>query len=120
MVLEIKGLEIECIIGDLPEERTSPQTLTVDVALEIEENASRTDNLADTLDYAELSRRIASSLVSAKCRMIERAARIVADECLSFVRVRSVDVRVSKSAPFVNHPAVAARIRESKKAGIAG
>ena len=34
--LKLNGIEVECIIGDLPEERESEQRLLVDVALDID------------------------------------------------------------------------------------
>ena len=33
MKLKLNSLAVDCIIGDMPEERTAPQTITVDVAL---------------------------------------------------------------------------------------
>ena len=52
MTLMIEGIEVECIIGDLPEEREREQTLVVDAELEIPDRAAETDALADTVDYA--------------------------------------------------------------------
>jgi len=79
MTLKLNGLEVDCVIGDLPEERDVPQRLIVDVEMEIPGTAAETDSLSDTVDYATLSESIRDALVAAKCRMIERAAKVVYD-----------------------------------------
>ena len=58
MTLMIEGIEVECIIGDLPEEREREQTLVVDAELEIPDRAAETDALADTVDYAAAAERV--------------------------------------------------------------
>ena len=53
--LKLNGIEVECIIGDQPEERESEQRLLVDVALDIDlADAAESDRLDDTVDYALL------------------------------------------------------------------
>ena len=62
MTLMIEGIEVECIIGDLPEEREREQTLVVDAELEIPDRAAETDALADTVDYAAAAERLVAAL----------------------------------------------------------
>ena len=97
MLLELNGIEVECVIGELPDERERLQKLLVDVTLEIDGKAADTDELADTVDYAELAGKIREALVAAKCRMIERAAKLAALVCVDDPKVRSARVRVVKS-----------------------
>ena len=97
MRLELNGLEVMCIIGDRGDERERPQRLMVDVRLEVDETSAGTDRLSDTVDYAELSGDISSALVSARCRMIERAAKIVHETCMKRAHVKSAVVKVTKS-----------------------
>ena len=89
MTLRIEGIEVECIIGDLPEEREREQTLVVDAELEIPDRAAETDALADTVDYAAAAERVRAALKAAECRMIERAAKVVYD-CLPTSAARVV------------------------------
>ena len=96
MTLTLNGLSVECVIGELPVERTRTQRVRVDVALEVPDAAATTDELADTVDYAALAERIRAALVAAQCRMIERAARIVCDTCLADGKVASVRATVTK------------------------
>ena len=103
MKLNLSGIAVDCIIGDLPHERECLQRLTVDVGLEIGSAAAESDDLADTVDYAGLSRKIRDDLVAAKCRMIERAAKVAYEACMSFgggiVVSACVAVRKAGSVP---------------------
>ena len=75
MILKLNGLAVECIIGDLPKERSTTQTLRIDAELDVAGQASETDGISDAVDYAALSYAIRDALVAAKCRLIERAAK---------------------------------------------
>ena len=98
MTLTLNGLQVACIIGERPEERTAPQTLTLDIALELpDETAAVTDELTDTVDYAALAAEVAVALVRAKCRMIERAAAVALDVCRAHPRVAAARVTVTKA-----------------------
>lgn len=96
--LELCGLEVTCVIGDLPEERCREQRLMVDVSLRVDvSGAGESDALGDTIDYATLAEAIRQAIRQARCHMIERAATCVADVCLVDPRVEEVRVRVAKS-----------------------
>ena len=109
MILELKGIDVDCIIGDLPDERSSPQRVVVDVALLIGDDAATSDMLVDTVDYAALSDQVRTALVSAKCRMIERAAKVVCDQCRADPKVHGARVKVTK-AGVVAHLASASAV----------
>ena len=97
MLLELNGLEVDCIIGELPEERVRNQRLVLDVQLDICSDSAFSDELADTVDYAALADSIRSALIVAECRMIERAAKVAHDICIADQKVRSAKVKVTKS-----------------------
>jgi len=97
MKLKLNGIDVDCVIGERTDERNRLQRLCVNVELLVSDAAALTDSLADTADYAVLTERIRASLVAAQCRMIERAAKVVADVCLNEEKVRSVRVAVVKS-----------------------
>ena len=114
MKLEFNGIDVECIIGERPDERTHPQRLRVDVVLTIDDTAAETDELADTVDYAALTERIRAALVAAKCRMIERAAKVVCAFCLKDAKVSAAKVRVTKSGAIAHLESAAAVIEVVK------
>lgn len=114
MKLELNGIDVDCIIGERPDERTRTQRLRVDVVLTIGDRASETDELSDTVDYAALTERIRAALVAAKCRMIERAAKVVCDLCLADAKVSEANVRVTKSGAIEHLESAAAVIEAAK------
>ena len=114
MKLELNGIDVDCIIGERPDERTRTQRLRVDVVLTIVDAVTETDELSDTVDYAALTESIRAALVAAKCRMIERAARVVCDLCLADAKVSEANVRVTKSGAIEHLESAAAVIEAAK------
>ena len=114
MKLELNGIDVDCIIGERPDERTRTQRLRVDVALMIDDKVATTDELADTVDYAALTEGIRTVLVAAQCRMIERAAKVVCDLCLKDAKVSAAKVRVTKSGA-IEHLESASAVVEATK-----
>lgn len=97
MTLKLNGIDVDCVIGERPDERTRLQTLRVDVELEIPDSSAETDSLADTVDYAALTGKIRAALAAAKCRMVERAAKVVKDVCLAEEKVLAAKISVVKA-----------------------
>ncbi len=97
MKLNLTNLTVECIIGELPLEREEPQLVRVDVELTITDTAATTDNLADTVNYSTLTKKIRAALVLAKCRMIERAAQVVLEVCQNEPAVVQAQVTITKT-----------------------
>ena len=114
MKLELNGIDVDCIIGERPDERTRTQRLRVDVVLTIDDKAAETDELADTVDYAALTEGIRAALVAAKCKMIERAARVVADLCLADAKVSAATVSVTKSGAIAHLESASAVVEATK------
>ena len=97
MRLRLDGIDVDCIIGERPDERVRTQRLRVDVELTMDDAAAETDDLADAVDYAELTERIRAAVIEAKCQLIERAAKVVRDVCLTDPRVSAARVSVTKT-----------------------
>lgn len=119
-VLELSGLEVSCIIGDLPEEREREQVLRLDVGLELDLSvAGRSDRLEDTVDYAALAGEIDGALKAGRYSMIEAAAERVAEVVLGDGRVRGVRVRVEKRGAVAGLAAAVVKIRRERSEGVA-
>ena len=97
MILKLNGLSVNCVIGERADERMRLQHLRLDVSLDVDERVADTDELADAVDYAALAERLRETLVSAKCKMIERAAKLAAETCLREPQVREAAVEVTKA-----------------------
>jgi len=79
MKLRLNNIDVTCVIGERLDERNRLQELRVDVELDIPDTAGETDELTDTVDYSSLTEKIRATLIAAKCKMIEHAAKVVAD-----------------------------------------
>lgn len=71
--IRIEGLLVECIIGILDSERVTPQRLLIDVELDAEfAAAAASDDVADTINYAEVAERLSTLAVEGRFRLVER------------------------------------------------
>jgi len=118
MKLELDGLEVDCILGDLPEERGRAARIALSAVLEVGEEAGVSDRLADTADYAALSEKLRDALVAGKFRLLERAAHVAAEVCLVDPRVSSAEVRVTKRGAVPGLGSASAVCRLSKGAAL--
>ncbi len=86
--------------GATARERTQGQVFEADVGLRLDLSvASRTDSLADTVDYADVCLRVVRILGGRPHRLLEAVAGRVADELLSaYPQVNRVTVRLRKPA----------------------
>lgn len=90
----IKDHRIECIIGDLPQERSSSQTIYVDV--EIERNFASTDKLDDTFCYAKIADICTDIAKSRNFRLLETYAVVLVKHLREVPGVGSIFVRIKK------------------------
>ncbi|HVM13013.1 MAG TPA: dihydroneopterin aldolase [Egibacteraceae bacterium] len=119
--IEISGLRAFGRHGVLPEERENGQHFLVDLALECDLSmAAESDDLADTVDYDALSRRIVEEIGATRFDLIEALAGHLAGVVLGEPRVAAVEVRVAK--PEVRMPVddVAVVLRRHRAGGRAG
>jgi dihydroneopterin aldolase len=78
-------------------ERRDGQDFVVDVTVWLDlATAGDSDDLADTLDYGALARRVAAIVAGPPANLIETVAVRVAEEVLTDVRVAAVEVTLHK------------------------
>jgi len=89
----VHGLTTECVIGFIDWERRVKQTVVVDLELSADcRRAALTDEVADTLDYRKVVKRVLAFIEASECHLIEtlaeRLARVVLEEFgLDWVRI---------------------------------
>ena len=93
--ITLTGLRAVGYHGVLPEERRVGQTFVVDVELSLPLE-TRTDDLADTVSYAEVAQAVHDIVTGEPCNLIETLAGRIADECLARQQVESVRVTIHK------------------------
>jgi dihydroneopterin aldolase len=95
--IEIRGLRVHAHHGVHAHEQRDGQLFVLHVVLDMDSQiAARTDNLDDTIDYAELVDRVAHLVRSTRFRLIEALGGHIADELLALQRVAAVRVTVTK------------------------
>ena len=106
----LHGLAVECIIGFIDWERRVRQTIVLDVEMPVDcARAAASDDVADTLDYKKVAKRLIAFVSTSDFKLVEtlahRAAMLILEEF-------NVDwVRLS-----INKPGA---IRHSKDVGVA-
>jgi dihydroneopterin aldolase len=106
----LHGLAVECIIGFIEWERRIKQTIVLDVEMPVDcARAALSDNVADTLDYKKVAKRLIAFVSTSEFKLVETLAHRTA---LLIIEEFGVDwVRLS-----INKPGA---IRGSKDVGVA-
>ena len=81
-IVFIEQLEVQAILGILPEERTTPQRVVIELQLETDSRpAAQSKNIDDTLDYAALAEQVRALTVAGEYLLIETLINDIADLC---------------------------------------
>lgn len=90
-------LEVACRVGVPEEERARPQRLLLTVEMECDfRDAAARDDLAGTVDYYTVSRRLLAMTSAGSWKLIETLAEEVARLVLAEFAVQAVSVEVKK------------------------
>jgi len=93
----ITNLSVRGIIGVHSDERQQPQEIVINVILFTNtKNAGQTDNIADTVSYSTVAKKIRTHAEKAQHFTVEALAEDIAGICLEESRVQKVLVRVEK------------------------
>ena len=103
--IEISGLSLYTHHGVSAAEREVGQRLVLDITLDMLRNdATTTDDVADTVDYGEVCQLAALIAQQRSYRTLERLATAIADRLLDDFDVHSVMVKASKPEPPIPLP----------------
>ena len=108
----LRELPVRCVIGTLPAERTSPQTLFFDLELYGDfSRAGKTDDLADAVDYTAVERCVKEFAVGTSFFLLERLAYATARTILArFPLLDRVTLAIRKPDAPVESASVALEI----------
>lgn len=100
--IELRGLRVVGICGALPEERSRPQPLEVDLDIVADLGpAAASDDLAHTVDYGAVCQQVEQLVRDGSPVLLERLAQEIAAALLSNPHVDEVTVAVRKLRPPV-------------------
>ena len=93
----LRGLTAECIIGFIDWERRVKQTVVLDIELPVDcRRAARTDEVADTLDYKKVAKRVLAFVEASEFKLVETLAHRLALVILEEFGVEWVRITVNK------------------------
>ncbi len=95
--ISLAGLRVRGHHGVLPEERRDGQEFVVDVVLHLDvREATRSDDVADTVHYGELAEELAADVAAEPVHLLETLASRLAERCRARERVERVEGTVHK------------------------
>ena len=93
----LRGLSAECIIGFIDWERRTPQTLLIDLEIPCDcTRAARSDQVADTVDYKRVAKRVLGWVPTTQFQLVETLAHHLALLLLSEFSLDWIRVSINK------------------------
>lgn len=112
----IEGLKVDTVIGCFNWERQIIQPLMLDLTIHNDLSlAAHSDELEDTLNYAQICELAAQVIQEAQPKLIEYAAQLVL-ECLfsTFPSIESIIITIRKPAIIAQANAVGIRLERNR------
>ncbi|MCD4557668.1 2-amino-4-hydroxy-6-hydroxymethyldihydropteridine diphosphokinase [Schaalia sp. lx-100] len=102
-VITLTGVSAEGIHGVLPQEQKQPQLFRVDVSMWVDvSRAVGSDDLADTVSYADVAHMVIQMIQGPSVRLIETLAGRIAEAVMTYPRVVGAQVTVHKPEAPIN------------------
>jgi 7,8-dihydroneopterin aldolase/epimerase/oxygenase len=99
----LRGLTAECIIGFIDWERRVRQTVVIDLELPVDcRRASLTDEVAATVDYKKVAKRILAFVEASEFKLVETLAHRLAMLLLEEFGLEWVRLQVNKPGAIRN------------------
>ncbi|MDH4189339.1 MAG: dihydroneopterin aldolase [Betaproteobacteria bacterium] len=116
-VIYIRDLRIDTVIGVPERERRHPQPLEFDIEIGLAEiRACRTDQLADTVDYAAVVAAIQEILAQHRFRLLEPLGQQIADMIMARFGAIWVRIEITKAGIVPSARCVGVRIERGRPA----
>jgi 7,8-dihydroneopterin aldolase/epimerase/oxygenase len=118
VTIEISGLSLYTHHGVSEAEREIGQRLLLDLRLDVgETDATVTDRVEDTVDYAEVCQLVALVAQQRSYKTLERLCSAIADRLLSDFELEGVWVKASKPEPPIPLPVDDVSVEVWREAG---
>jgi dihydroneopterin aldolase len=112
----IEDLRIQTVIGVFDWEREITQTISLDLKMAFDiSHAARSDDIADTLDYKAVSKRLIQFVEASEFQLVEALAEHCADIVLGEFPVSWVYLKLSKPGAVRGSSAVGVIIERGEK-----
>ena len=114
--ISVEGLEIECVIGILPEERTRTQIIFADIEIDADiAAAAKSDAMDDSINYVHLADLVRDLAVERQYELIETLVEESARDILArWPQVERVGIKVMKPEAIPEATWTAVRIERRR------
>ena len=104
-VIALRGISAQAVHGVLTKEWNAPQSFSADILLWVDtDQAALSDDIADTVSYAEIAEKAHAILRGPSVRLIETLGHRIADVAMEDERVRGVEVTIHKPDAPIDVP----------------
>lgn len=104
-VIALRGISAQAVHGVLKKEWNAPQSFSADILLWVDtDQAALSDDIADTVSYAEIAEKAHAILRGPSVRLIETLGHRIADVAMEDERVRGVEVTIHKPDAPIDVP----------------
>lgn len=112
----IEGLKVDTVIGCFNWERQIIQPLMLDLTIHNDlTQAANSDELGDTLNYAQICELAAQVIQAAQPKLIEHAAQLVLESLFTtFPSIESISITIRKPAIIAQANAVGIRLERNR------
>lgn len=92
----IEELRVQAWVGIYPREKAAPQTVELNLTFGVPDSAAEHDDIADTINYAEVIERIRKELAEQHFNLIETLGEFVVKLLLDDFGAPWVKIRIAK------------------------
>ncbi len=93
----LRGLAVECLIGFIDWERRVKQTVVIDIELPVDcRGAALTDEVANTVDYKSVAKRIIAFVEGSEFKLVETLAHRTAILILEEFKIQWIRLSINK------------------------
>lgn len=97
MIIKIKNLRVEAVIGVYDTEKKYKQPLLINLEIDYNEGvAPKTDRIDDTLNYHTVTDRVREYVENTKFDLLEKLVEEISKIVLSYEKVHSVSIQIDK------------------------
>ena len=115
-IIFLGGLEIETIIGIYDWERKTKQTIALDIEMAFDiRQAANSDDIADTLDYKTVSKRVISFVETSHFFLVEKLIEEIAHIIQTEFNIPWVKITLSKKGAIRGASDVGIMIERGEK-----
>ncbi len=117
-IIYIRDLKIDTVIGVFDWERNITQTISFDIDMATDiRKAAASDDLADTLDYKAVSKRLIDFVSGSEFQLVEALAERICEIIITEFNVPWVRLRLNKQGALRGADGVGVLIERGNKSG---